>query len=239
MLPPAPRGLASRRVVAAELRPIPQLSADAAAGLKLAVTDAAVSAGVLLLRPENVDVLGGKVPALEAARKRALEEWAQPPRLEPPGRPGLNLVQRCRRAAGGALPAPAAGLPAAPGLPEVSMREQHAAGPVGGPVVGAGRVPAQVGRPANGHATVPPAPSAAPGPREAVVLSVTDSDSEDDWEAARVHDATADPREGPDASARGAREPSRAVRTQPRMPGSGDAPVPWHACELLVCLRAA
>ncbi|KAK9845921.1 hypothetical protein WJX81_006044 [Elliptochloris bilobata] len=66
------------RVFGYEHRSIPALLESLPAGTKVALTDAKVRRGVLLLRPENVVVLGGQVERLEAARQRALARWHQP-----------------------------------------------------------------------------------------------------------------------------------------------------------------
>jgi RecQ mediated genome instability protein len=63
---------------ALELEPLPCLSAGLTAGCKVAIRHPAVQRGALLLTAGSVDVLGGGVPALEAARRRLLAHWNQP-----------------------------------------------------------------------------------------------------------------------------------------------------------------
>ena len=62
-----------QRVTALEYRPIRALQVDAPAGLKVAITDASVRGGMLLLLPENLDILGGQVDRLEEARQKVAE----------------------------------------------------------------------------------------------------------------------------------------------------------------------
>ena len=68
------------RVVAYEYRPVAQLGVHMPAGCKIAIADARVRDGALFLQPENVTTLGGYVERLEAARRRAVDEWRQPNR---------------------------------------------------------------------------------------------------------------------------------------------------------------
>jgi len=67
-----------QRVAALEYRPLPALSADTPAGLKVAVTDALIRRGVLLLRSENLVLLGGKVERLERARVALQQHCGRP-----------------------------------------------------------------------------------------------------------------------------------------------------------------
>lgn len=67
-----------RQVVALEQVPLSQLPGLPLAGTKLLVADVPVRRGTLLLRPDNTDVLGGRVAALEAARCAAMEVWNRP-----------------------------------------------------------------------------------------------------------------------------------------------------------------
>ena len=80
------------RVVAYEYRPIAQLGVHVSAGCKMAVVDARVRDGALFLQPENVTTLGGVVERLEAARRRAVDEWRQPnrPKLGAGARGGVE-----------------------------------------------------------------------------------------------------------------------------------------------------
>lgn len=48
--------------------------------LQIAVSNVFVRQGLLLLCPENVVVLGGKVQLFEEARQRVMDRWNQPPR---------------------------------------------------------------------------------------------------------------------------------------------------------------
>lgn len=67
-----------QQVAALEYRPIPALRSTTPAGTKLLLWDVPVRRGMLLLTQQNCSVLGGSVPALEAARQRMLAHWAQP-----------------------------------------------------------------------------------------------------------------------------------------------------------------
>ena len=86
------------RVVAYEYRPVAQLGVHMPAGCKIAVADARVRDGALFLQPENVTTLGGYVERLEAARRRAVDEWRQPnrPKL---GAGARGVAERCGREA--------------------------------------------------------------------------------------------------------------------------------------------
>ena len=64
----------TRTAVAMELRHCAQLSANTPAGTKVVLSPGlAVRRGVILLRPEGVQLRGNGVPSLEAARRRAVE----------------------------------------------------------------------------------------------------------------------------------------------------------------------
>ncbi|KAK3236805.1 recQ-mediated genome instability protein 1, variant 2 [Cymbomonas tetramitiformis] len=67
------------RVQALEYRYITALHIHSPAGLKIAITDATVRRGMLLLQPDNVQILGGEVERLEKARSRFVEYWNLPP----------------------------------------------------------------------------------------------------------------------------------------------------------------
>jgi len=67
-----------RRAVAVERVACPSLSVRRPAGYKVRLTDPEVSAGVILLRPESLAVLGGKVQALEDAKVRAITKANAP-----------------------------------------------------------------------------------------------------------------------------------------------------------------
>jgi hypothetical protein len=67
-----------QQISAMEYRPTPALHSAMPAGAKVAVHDAAVRRGMLLLTPQNCSVLGGQVAALEQARQRMVAHWSQP-----------------------------------------------------------------------------------------------------------------------------------------------------------------
>ncbi|KAL4420941.1 hypothetical protein ABPG77_004570 [Micractinium sp. CCAP 211/92] len=67
-----------QQVAALEYRPIAALRATTPAGTKLLLRDVPVRRGMMLLTPQNCSVLGGSVPALEAARQRMVAHWSQP-----------------------------------------------------------------------------------------------------------------------------------------------------------------
>ncbi|KAH6831566.1 recQ-mediated instability protein [Perilla frutescens var. hirtella] len=69
-----------QRVFGMEYRPIKDLQVLGPAGLKVAVCNVNVRHGLLMLVPEVVEVLGGTVDELEAARQRLVEEVNKPPR---------------------------------------------------------------------------------------------------------------------------------------------------------------
>ncbi|KAL9260579.1 RecQ-mediated genome instability protein 1-like protein [Drosera capensis] len=63
-----------------EYRPIKDLAVLAPAGFKIVLRDVNIRLGLLLLVPENLDILGGYVEELEAARQRLVHEVNKPPR---------------------------------------------------------------------------------------------------------------------------------------------------------------
>ncbi|KAK7318299.1 hypothetical protein RJT34_02998 [Clitoria ternatea] len=69
-----------QRVFGLEYRPIQALEVCASAGLKVAITNVFVRRGLLLLVPETIEILGGLVEQLDAARKRLVDEINKPPR---------------------------------------------------------------------------------------------------------------------------------------------------------------
>ncbi|XP_008346667.3 recQ-mediated genome instability protein 1 isoform X2 [Malus domestica] len=69
-----------QRVIAMEYRPIQALEALAPAGLKIAICNVHIRHGLLMLVPECIEVLGGLVEELDAARQRLVEEVNKPPR---------------------------------------------------------------------------------------------------------------------------------------------------------------
>ncbi|XP_061373770.1 recQ-mediated genome instability protein 1 isoform X2 [Gastrolobium bilobum] len=69
-----------QRVFGMEYRPIKALEVCASAGLKVAITNVHVRRGLLMLVPETIEVLGGLVDQLDAARKRLVDELNKPPR---------------------------------------------------------------------------------------------------------------------------------------------------------------
>ncbi|KAL6576268.1 recQ-mediated genome instability protein 1 [Orobanche hederae] len=69
-----------QRVFGMEYRPIQDLQALAPAGLKVAVCNVHIRHGLLMLVPEVLQVLGGSVLELEAARQRLVNEINKPSR---------------------------------------------------------------------------------------------------------------------------------------------------------------
>ncbi|XP_043724238.1 recQ-mediated genome instability protein 1 isoform X2 [Telopea speciosissima] len=69
-----------QRVFGMEYRPIKDLEVLAPAGLKVAIRNANVRRGLLMLVPEVLEVLGGMVEDLDAARQRLVHEVNKPPR---------------------------------------------------------------------------------------------------------------------------------------------------------------
>ncbi|XP_020106868.1 recQ-mediated genome instability protein 1 [Ananas comosus] len=69
-----------QRVFGMEYRPIKDLQVLAPAGLKVVIRNVHVRRGLLMLVPEVLEVLGGVVDDLDAARRRLVEEVNKPPR---------------------------------------------------------------------------------------------------------------------------------------------------------------
>ncbi|KAG9445874.1 hypothetical protein H6P81_012002 [Aristolochia fimbriata] len=69
-----------QRVFGMEYRPVKDLDVLSPAGLKICVRNVQIRRGLLMLVPEIVDVLGGSVEDLEAARLRLVAEVNKPPR---------------------------------------------------------------------------------------------------------------------------------------------------------------
>ncbi|KAF9668058.1 hypothetical protein SADUNF_Sadunf15G0087800 [Salix dunnii] len=69
-----------QRVYGMEYRPIKDLKVLAPAGFKVAVCNVHIRHGLLMLVPEALEVLGGLVEELEAARQRLADEISKPPR---------------------------------------------------------------------------------------------------------------------------------------------------------------
>lgn len=69
-----------QRVFGMEYRPIEALEVCASSGLKVAISNVQVRRGMLMLVPETIEVLGGLVEQLDAARKRLVDELNKPAR---------------------------------------------------------------------------------------------------------------------------------------------------------------
>ncbi|KAJ8772498.1 hypothetical protein K2173_027675 [Erythroxylum novogranatense] len=69
-----------QRVFGMEYRPIKDLKVLAPAGLKIVICNVHVRRGLLLLVPEAIEVLGGTVQELDAARQCLVNEVNKPPR---------------------------------------------------------------------------------------------------------------------------------------------------------------
>ncbi|KAB5525169.1 hypothetical protein DKX38_022918 [Salix brachista] len=69
-----------QRVYGMEYRPIKDLKVLAPAGFKVAICNVHIRHGLLMLVPEALEVLGGVVEELEAARQRLADEISKPPR---------------------------------------------------------------------------------------------------------------------------------------------------------------
>ncbi|KAL9257931.1 RecQ-mediated genome instability protein 1-like protein [Drosera capensis] len=69
-----------QRVFGMEYRPIKDLEVLAPAGFKVVLRDVSIRRGLLMLVPETLDILGGYVEELEAARQRLVHEVNKPPR---------------------------------------------------------------------------------------------------------------------------------------------------------------
>ncbi|PAN37836.1 hypothetical protein PAHAL_7G126700 [Panicum hallii] len=69
-----------QRIFGMEYRPIKDLAVLAPAGLKIIIRNVHIRRGLLMLVPEVIDILGGIVDELEAARDRLVSEVNKPPR---------------------------------------------------------------------------------------------------------------------------------------------------------------
>ncbi|KEH21003.1 putative RecQ mediated genome instability protein [Medicago truncatula] len=69
-----------QRVFGMEYRSINALEVCASSGLKVAISNVQVRRGMLMLVPETIEVLGGLVEQLDAARKRLVDELNKPAR---------------------------------------------------------------------------------------------------------------------------------------------------------------
>ncbi|XP_062185246.1 recQ-mediated genome instability protein 1 [Phragmites australis] len=69
-----------QRVFGMEYRPIKDLQVLAPAGLKVVIRNVHIRRGLLMLLPEVIEILGGVVDELEAARDRLVSEVNKPPR---------------------------------------------------------------------------------------------------------------------------------------------------------------
>ncbi|XP_066345674.1 LOW QUALITY PROTEIN: recQ-mediated genome instability protein 1-like [Miscanthus floridulus] len=87
-----------QRIFGMEYRPIKALAVLAPAGLKIIIRNVHTRRGLLMLVPEAVDILGGVVDELEAARDRLVSEVNKPPRGKSK-QGGLSLSSRATRAA--------------------------------------------------------------------------------------------------------------------------------------------
>ncbi|XP_066345393.1 recQ-mediated genome instability protein 1-like [Miscanthus floridulus] len=87
-----------QRIFGMEYRPIKALAVLAPAGLKIIIKNVHTRRGLLMLVPEAVDILGGVVDELEAARDRLVSEVNKPPRGKSK-QGGLSLSSRATRAA--------------------------------------------------------------------------------------------------------------------------------------------
>ncbi|BDA43617.1 probable recQ-mediated genome instability protein 1 at N-terminal half [Coccomyxa sp. Obi] len=106
-----------QRAFAFEQQPISTLHTLCPAGLKVAITDAPIKRGMLVLKPENITVLGGEVERLEQARRRMVERWRQPPACSS-GRNGASIhLFAAATAAAWPQPDAANGGPGAPPQP--------------------------------------------------------------------------------------------------------------------------
>ncbi|CAD6263956.1 unnamed protein product [Miscanthus lutarioriparius] len=87
-----------QRIFGMEYRPIKDLAVLAPAGLKIIIRNVHTRRGLLMLVPEAVDILGGVVDELEAARDILVSEVNKPPRGKSK-QGGLSLSSRATRAA--------------------------------------------------------------------------------------------------------------------------------------------
>ncbi|GJN27817.1 hypothetical protein PR202_gb15869 [Eleusine coracana subsp. coracana] len=69
-----------QRIFGMEYRPIKDLEVLAPAGLKIVIRNVHIRRGLLMLVPEVIEILGGVVDDLEAARDRLVSEVNKPPR---------------------------------------------------------------------------------------------------------------------------------------------------------------
>lgn len=69
-----------QRVFGMEYRPIKDLEVLSPAGLKIVINNVNVRRGLLMLVPEVIEVLGGKVQVLTEAQERLIHEVNKPPR---------------------------------------------------------------------------------------------------------------------------------------------------------------
>ncbi|XP_020577271.1 recQ-mediated genome instability protein 1 [Phalaenopsis equestris] len=83
-----------------EYRPIPDLHVLSPAGMKIIIQNVQIRRGLFVLVPEVVDVLGGLVEDLDAARQRLINEVNKPPR----GKRKQALLPLCQRATLAAWP---------------------------------------------------------------------------------------------------------------------------------------
>ncbi|CAI8619348.1 unnamed protein product [Vicia faba] len=70
----------NQRVFGMEYRPIKALEVCASSGFKVAISNVQVRHGLLMLVPETIQVLGGLVEELDAARNRLIDELNKPAR---------------------------------------------------------------------------------------------------------------------------------------------------------------
>ncbi|XP_077229571.1 recQ-mediated instability protein (DUF1767) isoform X1 [Tasmannia lanceolata] len=70
----------AQRVFGMEYRPIKNLDVLAPAGLKISIHNVHIRRGLLMLVPEVLEVLGGLVEDLDAAKQRLVQEVNKPPR---------------------------------------------------------------------------------------------------------------------------------------------------------------
>ncbi|XWS51452.1 hypothetical protein CRYUN_Cryun12cG0177500 [Craigia yunnanensis] len=80
----------AQRVFGMEYRPIEDLRVLAPAGLKVSICNIHIRHGLLMLIPESLEVLGGVVEDLDAARQRLVNEVNKPPRVK-----GIIEFQEC------------------------------------------------------------------------------------------------------------------------------------------------
>ncbi|KAL3513884.1 hypothetical protein ACH5RR_026601 [Cinchona calisaya] len=69
-----------QRVFGMEYRPIKDLEVLSPAGMKIVICNVNVRRGILMLVPEVIEILGGKVEELDAALQRLVHEINKPPR---------------------------------------------------------------------------------------------------------------------------------------------------------------